>query len=139
MAMKRQSGKIDLDRRSVLTLALAGALALVLGRARGVLAAEKKKEVEIKVLKESESVIPGFAKIRLAEAIFPPGSSIKGKMENAMVCELTSGSSFEDIIDGKKSVRKKGDIWTCKTGQAFETTNKGKTVAVMRYYDLLPA
>ena len=39
MAMKRQSDKVDLDRRAVLMLGLAGASALVLGKGSNVLGA----------------------------------------------------------------------------------------------------
>jgi len=34
---------------------------------------------------------------------------------------------------------KKGDIWTCKEGITELAVNKGKTKAIMRVFDLLPA
>ena len=138
MATKRLSGKVDLNRREVLMLGLAGASALVLGNGRGVLAAEKKGK-ETKVIKDAESMIQGFPKIRLREVTWQPGGSEGERpMPNAMVCECTAGS-FETIVDGKTIGRKKGDIWTCKPGQVISDINKGKTVAVMRIFDLLPA
>jgi len=119
-------------------MGLAGASALVLAKGSGVGAAEVKGK-ETKVIKDSESMIPGFAKIRLREVTWQPGASQGERpMPNAMVCECTAGS-FETIVDGKTIVRKKGDIWTCKPGQVISDINKGKTVAVMRVFDLLPA
>jgi hypothetical protein len=151
VVMKREFEKVDSDRRALIFLGLAGASALVVGKASELLAGEKKageekasekgvkeiaKGVKDKMIQEAESVIPGYSKVRLSEMTFQPGASIKGKMPNAMVCEMTRGA-VEDTIDGVKNTRKKGGIWTCKTGQEYETVNKGKTPAVMRYYDLL--
>jgi quercetin dioxygenase-like cupin family protein len=135
MARKEE---VRLDRRELLMLGLAGASSLVLGKASSVLAAEKKGK-ETKVIKEAESFVPGFAKIRLREVTWQPGG-MEGErpMPNAMVCECTAGS-FEATVDGKTITRKKGDIWTCKPGQVISDVNKGKTVAVMRIFDLLPA
>jgi quercetin dioxygenase-like cupin family protein len=135
MARKEE---VKLDRRELLMLGLAGASSLVLGNASSVLAAEKKGK-ETKIIKQAESFIPGFAKLRLREVTWQPGG-MEGErpMPNAMVCECTAGS-FETTVDGKTIVRKKGDIWTCKPGQVISDVNKGKTVAVMRIFDLLPA
>ena len=71
MATKRQSGQGDLDRREILILGLAGASALALGNAKRVLAAEEKG-IERKVIKEAESMIPGFGKIRVRDTLFQP-------------------------------------------------------------------
>ena len=140
MATKQKGGKGDLDRRAVLMLGLAGASALVLGEGSSVLAGEAKgPERTVKVIKEAESMIPGFPKVRLREVTWEPGA--KGeerKMPNPMVCECSLGS-FESTVDGKTVTRKKGDVWTCKTGQVISDVNKEKTTAIMRIFDLLPA
>src|SRR4029453_1420300 len=48
--------------------------------------------VERKVLKEVDSNIPGYAKIRVRDVIFQPGSSTPTMtMDNDMVCETTDG------------------------------------------------
>ncbi len=137
MATKQQSGKVDLDRRAVLMLGLAGASALVFGKGSSVLAAEEKG-VERKVFKEAESMIQGFPKIRLRTVRWQPGGKNEATMKNPMVCECTEGS-FESTVDGKTSTKKKGDIWTCKGTEVIVNVNKGKTPATMRVFDLLPA
>jgi hypothetical protein len=137
MATKQQSGKIDLDRRELLMLGLAGASALVLGKGSSVLAAEEKG-VERKVFKDSESMIPGFPKVRLRAVTYQPGANSKVTMKNPMICECTRGT-LQVTQDGKTWTAKTGDIWTCKEGMVEENVNKGKTVATMRVFDLLPA
>jgi quercetin dioxygenase-like cupin family protein len=137
MATKRLSGKVELDRRAVLMLGLAGASALVLGKGTGVLAAEEKG-VERKVFKEGESMIPGFPKVRLRAVTYQPGASSKLTMKNPMICECTQGT-LEVTQDGKMWTAKTGDIWTCREGTVEENANKGKAVATMRVFDLLPA
>ena len=137
MATKRQLGKVDLDRRAVLMLGLAGASALVLGKGSRLLAAEEKG-VERKVGKEVESMIPGFPKVRLREITLEPGASTKATMKNPMICECSQGT-LEVIQDGKKFTAKRGNVWTCKEALVEETANKGKTVATMRVFDLLSA
>jgi quercetin dioxygenase-like cupin family protein len=136
--MKGQPKKVDRDRRTLMLLALAGVSGLALGKGRTVLAQEAKG-VERKVYKEVESVIPGFAKIRLRESIYAPGVSGGTRtMKNAMVCEMTQGR-LETTAEGKTVVYKKGDVWTCKPGMVVSDVNKGDAVAIMRVFDLLPA
>jgi quercetin dioxygenase-like cupin family protein len=137
MATKQQSGKVDLDRRAVLMLGLAGASTLVLGKGTNVLAAEEKG-VERKVFKNAESMIPGFPKVQLRAITLQPGANTKATMKNPMICECTRGT-LEVTQDGKMWTAKTGDIWTCKEGMVEETANKGKTAATMRVFDLLPA
>jgi hypothetical protein len=137
MGTKQQSGKVDLDRRELLMLGLAGASALVLGKGSSVLAAEEKG-VERKVFKEGESMIPGFPKVRLRAVTYQPGANTKATMKNPMICECTRGT-LEVTQDAKTWTAKTGDIWTCKEGMVEENANKGKTVATMRVFDLLPA
>ncbi len=138
MATKRQSDKVDLDRRAVLMLGLAGASALFVGGSHSVLAEDQGK-VERKVFKEAQSMIPGFPKVRLRANTYQPGASSKDTMKNSMICECTQGTLEITQDDGKPFTAKKGDIWTCKTGTVEQTANKGKTVAVMRVMDLLTA
>jgi hypothetical protein len=57
-------------------------------------------------------------------------------MENPMICECSQGT-LEVIQDGKSFTAKKGHLWTCNQGTVEETVNKGKTVAVMRVFDVL--
>jgi hypothetical protein len=137
MARKRQSGKVDLDRRAVLMLGLASASALVLGKGSNVLAAEEKG-VERKVFKDIDSMVPGFPKVRLRAITYQPGANSKATMKNPMICECTQGT-LEVTQDEKTWTAKKGDIWTCKVGMVEANANKGKTVATMRVFDLLSA
>ena len=136
--MTRQPEKVDLDRRAMLLWGLAGASALVVGTGNSVLA-QDEKGVERKVIKEGESVIPGFPKVRLRMVTYQPGAVANpSTMKNAMICECTRGS-LQVTQDGKTWTAKKGDIWTCNVGTVEENVNKGKTSAIMRVFDLLPA
>jgi len=139
MATKRQSAKVDLDRRELLMLGLAGASALVLGKGSNLLAAEDKG-VERKVFKDAESMIPGFPKVRLRHIRYQPGAATKMiVMKNPMVCECTEGTLEITQDGGKPWIAKKGDIWTCKEGTVETTANVGKAPGTMRVFDLLPA
>lgn len=141
METNKNLDNINMKRRGVMVAGLVGASALILGEGSSVLAQEMKKpERKVKVIKEAESMIPGFPKVQLREVTWEPGAASEGarKMPNAMVCECTQGS-FEATVDGKTITRTKGDLWTCKPGQMISDINKGKTIAVMRIIDLLPA
>jgi quercetin dioxygenase-like cupin family protein len=129
--------QLDLDRRALLRLGLAGASALVLSTGGRVLAGEATG-VERKVLKEVDSNIPGYAKIRVRDVIFQPGASTPtNTMENDMVCETTEGT-LEVTKDGQTFTAPKGTLWTCRKGGTELTANKGTTVAIMHVIDLLP-
>jgi quercetin dioxygenase-like cupin family protein len=134
--MRQQPEQMGLDRRAVLVLGLAGASALVLGTGNSGVAGEATG-MDIKVIKEVESMIPGFPKVRLREATYQPGGRSKNTMQNPMVCECSQGS-LEVTQDGKTFTAKQGDIWTCDKNTVEENVNKGSTVAVMRVFDLLP-
>jgi quercetin dioxygenase-like cupin family protein len=95
--------------------------------------------VERKVLKEVDSNIPGYAKIRVRDVIFQPGSSTATMtMDNDMVCETTEGT-LEVTKDGQAFTAPKGTLWTCRKGGTELTANKGQAVAIMHVIDLLPA
>jgi len=136
LAMK-QSDKANLDRRAVLMAGLAGASALVFGGNSNLFAAEDKG-VERKTGKQVDSMIPGFPKVGQREITLQPGASTKATMKNPMICECSQGS-LEVVQDDKKFTANKGHVWTCKEGMVEETSNKGKTAATMRIFDLLPA
>ncbi len=130
----------DFARRDLLRLGLAGASVLVLGSVHTGHAGEMQMPgVERKVLKEVDSNIPGYAKIRVRDVIFQPNSSTPMMtMENDMVCETTEGT-LEATKDGQTFTAPKGTVWTCRKGGTELTANKGQTVAVMHVIDLLPA
>ncbi|HSF29890.1 MAG TPA: hypothetical protein VLK82_05385 [Candidatus Tectomicrobia bacterium] len=127
---------VDFSRRAMLW-GLAGASVLVMGEAWNMLA-QGAMEPERKVIKEAESVIPNFPKIRLREMTFQPGAQSTRTMDNPMICEITRGALVSKV-DGQPVTRNTGDIYTCKIGQVIENENKGNTVAVMRVFDLLPS
>jgi co-chaperonin GroES (HSP10) len=135
--MNQQPEQTDVDRRAILLLGLAGASALILGAGDRVIAGEATG-MDIKVIKEAASMIPGFPKVRLREATYQPGGRSKNTMQNPMVCECSQGS-LEVTQDGKTFTVQQGDIWTCDKDTVEENVNKGSTVAVMRVFDLLPA
>jgi hypothetical protein len=134
--MKRQIATGDFSRRKML-LGLASTSVLVMGTAPSGLA-QNRIEPERRVIKEAESVIPGFPQVRLREVTYQPGAQAKATMKNPMICEITQGS-LESKVDGQPVTRHTGDIYTCKTEQKIENENKGDTVAVMRIFDLLPS
>ena len=134
--MKRQSNGTELNRRAVLMAGLAGASALVFGSNSNLFAAEDKG-VERKTGKQVDSMIPGFPKVGQREITLQFGASTKAIMKNPMICECSQGS-LEVVQDGKKFTANKGHVWTCKEGLVEETSNKGKTAATMRIFDLLP-
>jgi len=142
MFTKSERPEIELDRRTLLLMGVAGATALVLGERDQTLAAEAKvpapevKDVTIKEGKPVDSMIPGFSKVRLREFTFKPGGRTKATMVNPMICECSQGT-LEVTQDGKSFTAKKGHLWTCNQGTVEETVNKGKTVAVMRVFDVL--
>jgi hypothetical protein len=142
MATKRERQDLLLDRRTLLLMGVAGATALAVGNSGETLAGEAKapapevKDVAIKEGKPVDSMIPGFSKVRLREFTFKPEGRVKATMDNPMICECSQGS-LEVSQDGKSFTAKKGHLWTCNQGTVEETVNKGKTVAIMRVFDVL--
>ena len=91
------------------------------------------------MLKEVDSNISSYAKIRVRDVIFQPGSSTPTMtMDNEIVCETTEGS-LEVTKDGQVFTAPKSTLWTCRKGGTELTANKGQTVAIMHVIDLLPA
>ena len=135
MPSKTKLNELQVDRRAILSLGLAGASALVFGTKRSLFAADDKG-VERKTGKPVDSMIPGFPKVGLREITLQPGASTKATMKNPMICECSQGT-LEIVQDGKKFTANKGAVWTCREGLVEETSNKGKTLATMRIFDLL--
>lgn len=136
--MPRAQETADLARRDVLRWGLVGASVLILGSGHSGHAGEMSG-VERKVLKEVDSNIPGYSKIRVRDVIFQPGSSTPTMtMENDMVCETTEGT-LEVTKDEQAFTAPKGTLWTCRKGGTEITANTGQTVAIMHVIDLLPA
>ena len=131
---------VNTKRRGVMVAGLAGASALLVGSGGGAWAQviEEKGKVERKVMKPTDSMVPGFPKVRLREITYQTGASTKAKMQNAMVCQCTQGT-LEVSQDDKTFTAKTGDIWTCKTGMIEGNANKGNVPATMRVIDLLTA
>jgi quercetin dioxygenase-like cupin family protein len=126
-----------LARRDMLRFGLMGASVLALGTGGGVLAGEEG--IERRVVKEVNSMIPGFPKLRIRDTIFQPGAVLsERKMANPMICEVTQGT-LEVTVDGKTFTAQKGDFWTCRAGGTEGDANTGTTVAIMHVIDLLPA
>ena len=134
---QRETG--DLDRRTVLLLGLAGASTLIAGQSASVFAQERKG-VEIKILREGPSIIPGFAKVQVRDAVFEPGGTTGAPtaMKNAMICHCIAGT-LEVNQEGKTFTADTGYVWTCNVGAMESSTNKGTTQAIMRIFDLLPS
>lgn len=134
--MKRHSEEVDLNRRALLLLGLAGATALVVGKGSSVLA-EEPKGVKVNVIAETDSRIHGVPKVQLVEVTFQPGAVLPtSKMDNAMICECTLGSLEVTLDEGKKVTMRRGGIWTCGVGTDEGVANKGTTVAIMRVFIL---
>ena len=127
-------------RRDVLRWGLVGASVVILGSGHSGHTGEMSMSgVERQVLKEVDSNIPGYAKIRVRDVIFQPGSSTPmGTMGNDMVCETTEGT-LEVTKDGQTFTAPQGTLWTCRKGGTELAANTGQTVAIMHVIDLLPA
>jgi hypothetical protein len=86
---------------------LAGASALILGAGDRVLTGEAIG-VDIKVIKEAASMIPGFPKARLREATYQPAGHSKNTMQNPMFYECSQGS-FAPLPSAEGPVREDVD------------------------------
>lgn len=129
--------EVDVERRTFLVAGAVGASALLAVAGGKAIAAESRQPKRV-IIKEIESMIPGYPKIRLRENTYAPGSSWKSTMTNDMICECTEGS-LDVKADSVPFTAAKGYIWVCKKGIVEEITNSGSTPAVMRVFDLLTA
>ncbi len=104
---------------------------------RGALAATPEG-FSVETLEESDSTIPGIARVRLREAAWAPGAGLETRpMPNDMVCRMVQGE-LDVTVDGEPGTRKEGDLWTCHTGMMISDKNNGSVPAVMHVFDLLP-
>jgi quercetin dioxygenase-like cupin family protein len=151
MMKKANAGQLTsdpgIDRRAAIALGLVGASAVAF-TGTGPAAAQGRKPVETKevakgierkVYEDVESMIPGFAKVRLVEVTWQPGaSSGPHTMENFLICEMSQGE-LRETINGQPVTRRTGDVWTCPIGQVDTDTDRGNTPATMRIFTLLKA
>ena len=131
-----------LDRRTMLVAGLGSAsmVSLVAGRVEaghypadaGQPVPEATGNVRRVDLSERPSTIPAYAKVRMLDIVFPPGSSEPvEEMPADMVCHCAEGE-LTVSNDGKQFVAKAGDVWTCRKGGTEGLVNKGSSQAVMR-------
>lgn len=143
--MKQTGTDLQLDRRSVLLLGMAGAAAAIVGPGAGALAADVPVQqlapgVTLKVLKEVDSRIPGYSKVRLGELTFEPGSTFGPEtLKSISVCEI-SGGPLEVHFEGQEPFTlQPGDIYNCNVGLVETDMNKGSARCIMRFVELDPA
>jgi hypothetical protein len=93
--------------------------------------------VEMRVIGEGKSTLPGFAKVRVLEITYQPGSRTESTMENPMICHTASGT-LKSTVDGEVVADKEGSVWSCNTGMKEVTLNEGAAPAVMMVSEMLP-
>jgi hypothetical protein len=146
----REDTMKNLERRSTVALGLATGVASTLSFSNSAAAQTygptEGKEIAPGVrrvdLTERPSRIPAYQKVSMRDIIYQPGASDGAPMimKNDMVCHMTEGELTLNDGAGKEFTAKKGDIWSCgKTVTTEGGKNNGKTVAIMRIIDLLPA
>ena len=130
-----------IDRRTTIGLlgaAAVSALGAGVAHAQGQMQVEQLAEgVEMRVLGEGKSTIPGFATVRVLEITYQPGSRTEGTMENPMICHTASGT-LKSTLDGEVVADKEGSVWSCNTGMKEVTLNEGTAPAVMMVSEMLP-
>ncbi|MFC5067830.1 hypothetical protein [Flaviflagellibacter deserti] len=133
----------DLDRRSAITLGLAGVSGILAGAAAAqTYAPTEGKELAPGVrqvdLGEVEAHLPTYKSVKLRDIVFQPGAKLSVReMSNDMVCHMTEGELRIKQGDHDFTV-KKNDVYACTTGISEEDV-AGSTVAIMRVIDLLPS
>ena len=134
----------NLDRRSAITLGLAGVSGLVLtgAAAAQTSGAKEGKEVAPGVrqvdLGQADSHIPAYKVVKLRDLVFQPGAKLSiAAMSNDMVCHMTEGE-VTITQGGRDFTVKKDGVYACAKGVS-EDDVAGSTVAIMRVIDLLPA
>lgn len=86
------------------------------------------------------SMIPAYKSVAMVDIIYRPGAkSANPSMPNDMVCHVPEGELRVTRKDGTNFTAKKGDVWTCVKGEDEALENTGKTVAIMRVINLIPA
>jgi hypothetical protein len=136
----------DMDRRSVLVVGLAAASAFAWPKSAraATYGPNEGKEVapgvRVVALTDRAAVIPGYKTVKMRDLVFQPGAKFPNTlMKNDMLCHLTEGELLVTQGDQQFTV-KTNDVWTCAKGTTTEgSTNTGRTVAVMRVIDLMPA
>jgi hypothetical protein len=140
----------DIKRRSTVALGVATGVASALSFSRSAAAQtygpNEGKEIAPGVrrvdLTKLPSRIPAYQTVSMRDHIYQPGASDGPPMvmKNDMVCHMTEGELTLTDAAGKEFTAKKGDVWSCgKTVTSEGAKNNGKTVAIMRIIDLLPA
>jgi len=134
----------DLDRRSAITLGLAGVSGLVVtgAAAAQTYAPTEGKEVAPGVrqvdLGEAEAHLSAYKVVKLRDLVFEPGAKLAvPNMPNDMVCHMTEGE-VTITQGGRDFTVKKDGVYACAKGVS-EDDVAGSTVAIMRVIDLLPA
>jgi quercetin dioxygenase-like cupin family protein len=91
-------------------------------------------------LGERASLLSAYKTLKMRDLVIQPGAATPDNvMMNDMLCHMTEGELAVRQNDNRFTV-KKGDVWACAKSITTEgTKNSGKTVAVMRIIDLLPA
>jgi len=91
-----------------------------------------------RVYSERPASIPGFKSVTLVDFIYQPGGQTPDNViKTPMDCQVAEGR-LRIVRDGKHSVAKQDDVWTCDTGSHESTFNDGKGVAVMQMTWLSP-
>ena len=122
-------------RRSALLLALAATASALTAPASA-----QPQGISRQGWGKRDSMIPGYKSVSMRDVIYQPGAKTSNpSMPNDMVCHVPEGELRVKPSDGMEFVARKGDVWTCKKGIGEDLENVGKTVAIMRIIDLIPA
>jgi quercetin dioxygenase-like cupin family protein len=129
----------DISRRSAFALGVLAAATPALlptSAAARTYGPEEGKElapgVRIINIGKSESTIPAYKTIEMADVVFQPGKSTpEMPMDSDMVCHVPQGELL--IKKGAKQFTvKEGGVYSCTKSETEGATNTGSTVAVMR-------
>lgn len=148
MDSRQEANSVDRERRAALLLGMAGLSAAALGpgheafaqQAATGQATEVAPGVTRRVVAEIPSVVPGFAKVILAEVTWQPGAKAgPSTMTDALICEMSAGTLDETKNNRPVPWRKAGDVWTCAVGDVDIDVNNGTVPATMRIFSLVKA
>lgn len=131
-----------MNRRSVLTLALAAASAAAapgeaMAQPRGKEAAPGVRRV---LRSKRASKIPAYKSVSMVDYVYQPKARLPSgtPMPSDMVCHCPQGALRVKQTPGGEFVVKAGDVWSCNKGLLEETENIGPGVSIMRVIYLLP-